>query len=335
MLLFLAMPCDPVSAETIKLRSGTIVQGKIIELTDDHVVIDKGKNSLYRLNFDQIDNETLATLKTLPQIIRQKETPASIQKESQPPQDQPRPTGSNYDQHFDKAKELFGAGDVDGAVSYFEKAIQDSPDIIDPYLNIGLCYLKTNQFPKAIEAFNRVKKIFPNDWQAYYRLAYLYGEPGNGEMAKALENYGRAKELGIKDDGDELGNLLAPFQPKDFSVEYEPLLNNPGKKKVTINIRGNPAVDKTGILDTIQGLEQVESKKKRDFFIDIEVKLIRLEQNQTIAKEKWVVKGPQGQNEYWVKYDFAPPPDFHSKIKIEISESVEVKDQIDRGSVTK
>ncbi len=87
-ILFLIVSCNLAYAETLKLKSGLSLQGEIVELTDDHVTIDKGKNNLYRLNFDQLDEESLAVLKTLPKVARQKnvlpkaensitETPAS------------------------------------------------------------------------------------------------------------------------------------------------------------------------------------------------------------------------------------------------------------------
>ncbi|MBF0490759.1 MAG: hypothetical protein HQL15_09145 [Candidatus Omnitrophica bacterium] len=73
-ILFLFLFCNLAIAETIKLKTGVAVQGNIVELTDDHVVLDKGKNNFFRYRFDQIDDESLAILKNLPKVLRQQES---------------------------------------------------------------------------------------------------------------------------------------------------------------------------------------------------------------------------------------------------------------------
>jgi tetratricopeptide (TPR) repeat protein len=55
--------------ETIQLKSGAVMEGRIIELTDDRVSIDKGNGNVYNIDFRQIAPESLAVLKTLPQIV--------------------------------------------------------------------------------------------------------------------------------------------------------------------------------------------------------------------------------------------------------------------------
>ncbi len=224
---------------------------------------------------------------------------------------------SNYDQDFDKGKELFNAGNFEAAVPYLEKAAQDNPNIIDPYLDIGICYLKSNQLAKAINAFSRVINIFPNDWRGYYYLAASY--VSNGEIAKALQNYNRAKELGIKGE-DFVEKLLVQYQPKDLNVEYHPLFGNSENKNITILIKGNSCADKELILDTIRQLEKMEFMKRRSIFTEIDVEFVQWEKDQSIAKEKWVVKNQQGQREYWVNYNFTPPAGFPSKTMITVSE---------------
>lgn len=229
-------------------------------------------------------------------------------------------TKAAYDRHFDKAAKAFDAGNYDEAIDYFKKAIEDNPKIIDPYLNIAFSYLKSYQIPKAIETFENITKLFPEDSKAYYQLAYLYGMPETGEMAKSLKYYDEAKRLGIQGE-DQLANLLAPFQSRDITVEYEPILDNPGKKKVIIPVKGNPVVDNTAILDTLTGLEKLRHVKGDGLFTEANIELIRLLHNQTVAVEKWTLKDAHGEKDYWVSFDTNPPPGFPSKIKIDLSET--------------
>lgn len=62
-------------AATINLKSGAVLNGEIVELTEDYVVIDKGKGNLYRVSLSQTDEESRATLNALPRVYRKRETP--------------------------------------------------------------------------------------------------------------------------------------------------------------------------------------------------------------------------------------------------------------------
>ncbi len=70
-LLILITSNAVVFAETIKLKSGASFEGAIIELTDGHVTIDRGKLGTFRIDFSEIDDQTLTVLRTLPKVILQ------------------------------------------------------------------------------------------------------------------------------------------------------------------------------------------------------------------------------------------------------------------------
>lgn len=79
MFLSILVFCSSASAETIKSKSGLTVEGTIIELTEDHVLIDRGNDNILRIDLNQIEDESLAILKTLPKVLRQQENVESAE----------------------------------------------------------------------------------------------------------------------------------------------------------------------------------------------------------------------------------------------------------------
>ncbi len=63
-----------VFAEAIKLKSGAVFEGEIVELTDTHVVINRGNNQRHRIKLNFIDENSLAVLNSLPKSSSLKES---------------------------------------------------------------------------------------------------------------------------------------------------------------------------------------------------------------------------------------------------------------------
>ena len=58
-------------------------------------------------------------------------------------------------------------------VQFYHKAIAASPKNPNLYYNLGVEYLKINQFIQAKDAFSRAAQLNPNDKDAYYNLGVL------------------------------------------------------------------------------------------------------------------------------------------------------------------
>ena len=70
----------------------------------------------------------------------------------------------------------------------FEKKVQDAPD--NPILNseLGLAYLKSGNYAKAVEPFKQAIEINPDEAWYHYFLSLAYGGLGkHSEKFKALD----------------------------------------------------------------------------------------------------------------------------------------------------
>lgn len=72
------------------------------------------------------------------------------------------------------------------AIPLYLKAIKQNPANVNLYYNLGIDYLKTNQFQKAQECFIKCIQLSPKDADSYYNLAVLN------------ESYLKNKELSLR-----------------------------------------------------------------------------------------------------------------------------------------
>lgn len=78
-------------------------------------------------------------------------------------------------------------------IALLKEVIAQDSNYIDAYINLGLFAIKSGQYDKAIERFNRVVKINPDYLEAYLYLADCYEQVGNKKEAIfALEKYKNA-----------------------------------------------------------------------------------------------------------------------------------------------
>ena len=89
-----------------------------------------------------------------------------------------------------RARQAQWSGDIDGAVSEFEKALQYYPDDKETLQLLGQIEFQRHNVRKALSNFNRVLAIDPDYSPAYNMLAYTYAQAGDTEgMEWALNKY--------------------------------------------------------------------------------------------------------------------------------------------------
>lgn len=59
----------PVLAETITLKSGKVIEGEIVEKTDEYVKIDTGDQYM-KIKFRMMDEGSVARLKLTPELMK-------------------------------------------------------------------------------------------------------------------------------------------------------------------------------------------------------------------------------------------------------------------------
>jgi tetratricopeptide (TPR) repeat protein len=162
-LIFLFISSS-IFAETIILKSGKTIEGKILEKTDKYIKIDlQGVPLTYFLDeIESIDGAKLVS--------------SSEGKE---------------------VKVNVNISDPNIAVGYYEAAIKNNPNDFSSYNNLGMAYVELNQLQKALDCFQKATEINPNSAESYAYLGATYNSLKQPE--KAILYLKKAIDLGSTD----------------------------------------------------------------------------------------------------------------------------------------
>lgn len=81
---------------------------------------------------------------------------------------------NNVDSRRDLAKLYFDAGLYQDAITYFDQALELSPDDIEVLLMLGVSHYNLNNFDEAEQNWLRVTKLAPDKAEPWYNLGFLY-----------------------------------------------------------------------------------------------------------------------------------------------------------------
>lgn len=87
---------------------------------------------------------------------------------------------TNFDANFDLANILAVQGDTAGAEKHYLAAIEQKPTHLLSLSNLGQVYQNTQRHLLAIEQFEKVVRLYPDDWRAYQKLV---------QENEAIKNY--------------------------------------------------------------------------------------------------------------------------------------------------
>ena len=91
------------------------------------------------------------------------------------------------EQLFQRAVELEGAGDIEGAIEAYERVIAADPGFAGAYVNLGTIYFTARDLGKAEEYYRRAVEVDRRYALAHFNLGNLYEELG--KRAEALAEY--------------------------------------------------------------------------------------------------------------------------------------------------
>lgn len=93
---------------------------------------------------------------------------------------------------------LQNAGDLNQAMSLYQKAIELDPLYVEPFNDLGVVYEAKGQIDKAEESYIRSTQVDPGFLSAYSNLALLY--EGKRDLEKAALYWEKRAKLGLADD---------------------------------------------------------------------------------------------------------------------------------------
>jgi len=219
-----------IFAEKIVLNSGTTVEGKIIEKTEEGITVDvEGIATSYPYKeIAKIDDSSIGmfNISTPEAEEAQKNLDLGI---SQFEKGEYRQAIVNYTKaieivpdlpqaYFDRGLAYFRDGNLDEAIDDYSKAIEIDPNYSEVYANRGSAYYFKNELNKALVDFNSAIKIEPKN-------ALLYGQHSGvliemGKYEEAIADLNKALELD-PNLGEVYVNLaVVNFKINDFAKSW-------------------------------------------------------------------------------------------------------------------
>jgi len=192
-VVYLFLLTAAVSAETIVLKSGEKIEGKITERNARYIKIDyKGAVIIYHtFEIKSIDGKDVgvaedASLDKTLQFILKKNASEEF----------PEGVSGN----FVSAQECLGRGvayynnaNFDQAVSEIGKAIKINPKYTEAYLYLGLAYMGKQELDKAILNYDKAIEINPKNEEAYNVRGVAYAN--KCDYDKAIRDYDEAIKI--------------------------------------------------------------------------------------------------------------------------------------------
>ncbi len=189
-ILFLLISLAPALAETIILKSGQRIEGKIVKETEEYIRIEKANGITEVYSADEI-----AQIEEEGSSLINNNINTSV------------PALSSADQLGKEAERYFTNKDYDNAAKTFQRIIElssNNPRLAYYYFGQGICLYKSGKSDEAILNFNKAIDLKPNEVDFYLCLGSVYKKLGN--MQKAEEYLSKALELSKYDK-----NLLKSF----------------------------------------------------------------------------------------------------------------------------
>lgn len=143
--------------------------------------------------------------------------------------------------------------DTEGAIDYFEDAIEDDNQFWEAYYNLGVLYFNDNKYKKALAIFDKLIKETPNFYKTYFGRGIIFEDEKN--YSGALTDYKKVIELNPNDFQAclrlaKVSRLVKNFDDarkyldmvKNLSADYAPYFFETGNLLVDLG-KPNVAID--------------------------------------------------------------------------------------------
>lgn len=126
------------------------------------------------------------------------------------------------EEYNNKGIHFIQTSQIDQALKYFEKSIEEDKFYTDPYYNKAIAHLTMEDFDNALKCYNNILEIDPLQGEAYYQKANILFFIKD-DLDEALNLYNKAIFLGVKNSN--LFNNLSLCQQKKGNLEQAIMWN--------------------------------------------------------------------------------------------------------------
>jgi Flp pilus assembly protein TadD len=117
--------------------------------------------------------------------------------------------------HNDKGYRMACAGDLDGAIREYKRAVSIHPDYPLAYNNLGMALWNKRQPKQAVQAFQKAVSIDPNDWRGHSNLGNALAAVGNLDLAIAAYTHALSIDPGNKEVQNNLEITIREKEERD------------------------------------------------------------------------------------------------------------------------
>ena len=118
-----------------------------------------------------------------------------------------------------QADQLWEKGDLDGAISNYQQALDLQPDFFQAHANLGSVYAKTEDFDKALKHYEEAIALQPEIAALYSNTAEILNQAASHEHARQFARKALEKQPDFVPALTNLGNALIGLDEKDAALE--------------------------------------------------------------------------------------------------------------------
>lgn len=192
--VFFVASLSSVSAETIVLKTGEKMTGKIFEKSENYLKVDvEGiPITLWQDAIDHIEEEAPSKEAPSPPAIKKtmEPIPGSIetQEEGAPSlvEKTVKPTPESNEAQGSVAERYYRDKQYEKALEVAQEIIKTAPDNPDSLIFLALIYARLGRFEDSALSFEKVLKLKPDDPGNYFCLGVIYDSLGKSGKAKNM-----------------------------------------------------------------------------------------------------------------------------------------------------
>lgn len=181
LLLFCFIAVD-VSAEIVVLESGRVIDGHIIEVSDEYIRM-YANNEIIKLRFRNMDIDSAEKYRDY------EPEPFEVPVIERPKLRKPK----TYRDYVKEGLGFASKGKYEEAIKSFDEAIDIRNEISDFYMFRGGAYLELGKLDEAVADYSKAMTRDPNNANIYARRGWVYQT--QGKKLKAIEDYSRVMDL--------------------------------------------------------------------------------------------------------------------------------------------
>jgi tetratricopeptide (TPR) repeat protein len=149
--------------------------------------------------------------------------------------------------YLDQGKEHFKGGNLDQAITDYNKALELNPNLASAYNNLGAIFVQKDQFDRAMTAYNKAIELDPKQAQFYNNRGGAYRELNHYD--EAIADFNRALELNPNYANAYYNRAVAFYQKKAFDRAWDDV-----KKTQSLGGNINP--------EFLEGLRKASGREK-------------------------------------------------------------------------